>query len=88
MSRVKGASDALGDTFHRIDELLSRNEDRITRVIHESDETLEILKSTLNNTNDIIGDKETRQAIPRRHHPVPQDARRMPARPPSRWATP
>ena len=63
MSRVKGASDALGDTFHRLDALLSRNEDRITRVIQESGETLDLLKSTLNNTNDIIGDKETRQNL-------------------------
>ena len=63
MSRVKGASDALGDTFHRLDGLLSRNEDRITHVIQESGETLDLLKSTLNNTNDIIGDKETRQNL-------------------------
>jgi phospholipid/cholesterol/gamma-HCH transport system substrate-binding protein len=63
MGRVKGASDALGDTFHRIDSLLSANEEQINSVVRESGKTLVILKDALNNINDVIGDKNTRDGL-------------------------
>ena len=61
MSRVQNASDALGRTFTRIDKLLSVNENRITTVIAEADDTFKILKKTLDHTDDIIGSEETRE---------------------------
>ncbi len=61
MGRVNRASDALGRTFERIDELLGTNQQRINHVIASTDETMKILNTTLHNANDIIGEPETRK---------------------------
>ena len=58
---VYNASDALARTFTRIDTLLSANEHRITRSSPRPTTRSRSCKTTLDHTDDIIGDAETRK---------------------------
>ncbi len=55
----------------------SANEDRITRVIAEADDTLKILKITLDHADDIIGDSETRKQLKDAIARFPETAKQM-----------
>jgi phospholipid/cholesterol/gamma-HCH transport system substrate-binding protein len=61
MSTVETAGQQLNTTLTRIDNLLGKNEDRISHIISSADETLQLLKKTLQNTDNIIGDPATQR---------------------------
>ena len=47
----------------RVDRLVETNEERITRMIAEADETMQLLQKTLIASNDILGDPKLREQI-------------------------
>jgi phospholipid/cholesterol/gamma-HCH transport system substrate-binding protein len=60
LGQVGVASGDLHVTLTRINNLLGTNEQRINHIIAEADETLQILRTTMTNANDIIGDPKVR----------------------------
>ena len=60
MSSVGGASRDMQLVLVRVDKLLEANEQRITKVIAQADDTLQVLQKTLTNTNEILGDAKVR----------------------------
>jgi phospholipid/cholesterol/gamma-HCH transport system substrate-binding protein len=57
---VDAASKDMGKVLGRVDRLLAANEERITKVIAQMDETLKVMKDTLTNANGILGDPQVR----------------------------
>jgi phospholipid/cholesterol/gamma-HCH transport system substrate-binding protein len=59
--------DTAGRDMHtvltRVDRLVERNEERITRMIAEADETMQLLQKALAASNDILGDPKLREQI-------------------------
>ena len=61
MSTVDTAGQQLNTTLSRINNLLGKNEDNINNIITSAHETLQLLKKTLQNTDNIIGDPATQR---------------------------
>jgi phospholipid/cholesterol/gamma-HCH transport system substrate-binding protein len=58
---VDSAGQQLDKTLKSINKILGTNEDRITRIIDNADETLKLLHKTLESTDNIIGDAATQE---------------------------
>jgi phospholipid/cholesterol/gamma-HCH transport system substrate-binding protein len=63
MDSVTGAGNEMQAVLVRVDRLLQANEQQITKVIGQADETLKVLQQALANSNDILGDAKVRQQI-------------------------
>jgi phospholipid/cholesterol/gamma-HCH transport system substrate-binding protein len=60
---VARTSDELGQVVHQVGDLLKSNEQKINRIITQTDETSGLLRDTVRNANDIFGDPGTRTRI-------------------------
>ena len=63
MTSVDTTSNEMQAVFQRIDRLLAANEERISKVITQTDETLALMQKTLTSTNDILGDPKLREQV-------------------------
>jgi len=69
---VAETSDELGRFIRRVDHLLESNEQRVNRIIVQSDETLKELKTALRNANELVSDPEVRAQLREAIATVPQ----------------
>jgi len=60
---VAKTSDEIGEAAAKIHDLLVKNEDRISRVIEQSDGTLQAIQKMLEATNEIVSDPQTRAQL-------------------------
>ena len=58
---VSQTSDELGKVVRQVGDLLSTNEQRINRIVAQTDETTSLLRDTVHNANEIFGDPGTRR---------------------------
>ena len=63
MKSVNEASGDMRSVLGRVDRLLAVNEDRITKVIGQTDETLQVVRRTLDNANGILGDPQVQSQL-------------------------
>jgi phospholipid/cholesterol/gamma-HCH transport system substrate-binding protein len=61
VNTVESAGTELQQTLHRVNALLANNEQRIDNIMKGADETLQIVKTTMTNANDVLGDPQTRK---------------------------
>jgi phospholipid/cholesterol/gamma-HCH transport system substrate-binding protein len=60
---VSRTSDELGLVVHQVGDLLKTNEQKINRIVTQTDETSGLLRDTIRNANEIFGDPGTRTRI-------------------------
>lgn len=72
MRSVGGASRDMQMVLVRVDKLLEANEQRITKVIAQADDTLQILQKTLINSNEILGDAKVRNQFKQSMEQLPE----------------
>jgi phospholipid/cholesterol/gamma-HCH transport system substrate-binding protein len=74
--RTLDTMDKAGQDLHvalsRIDRLVASNEDKFTRLLDETDETMKLLKQTLIASNDIVGDPKLRDQIKQTIREMPE----------------
>ncbi len=63
MDALNSASRDIDRLANRVDRLVETNEERITRMIAEADETMKLLQKALIASNDLLGDPKLRQQI-------------------------
>jgi len=56
----------------RIDHLMAANENRISRLIDETDETMKLMQETLRSTNDVVGDPNVRAQLKQTLREMPE----------------
>lgn len=63
ISSVARTSDDLGALVHQVTGLLNSNEQRINRILVQTDRTTALFEQTLTNINKLVGDDQTRQQL-------------------------
>jgi phospholipid/cholesterol/gamma-HCH transport system substrate-binding protein len=69
---VADTSKDLGKVVQRIDRLLEDNEERINKVIVQSDETLTVVKRAVEHFDELIGDQHTRDQLRKAASELPE----------------
>jgi phospholipid/cholesterol/gamma-HCH transport system substrate-binding protein len=57
------AGDEVGKLAKSVNEALGNNKEQISHVISQTDQTMQLLQTTLRNVNDIVGDDETKRQL-------------------------
>ncbi len=63
VASVSTTSDEIGKLAHRVSDLLENNDEQIVRVVSKAEETLDRIRMVADNTNDVIGDKNTQDKL-------------------------
>jgi phospholipid/cholesterol/gamma-HCH transport system substrate-binding protein len=71
-SSLADAGSEVGKLAKGINDLLDVNDDKITRIIDETDETMRLFQKTLRNMDDVIGDDKVKQDLKNSIADMPQ----------------
>ncbi len=69
------AGTEVGKLAKNLNDVLGNNQDQIGKIIHETDDTLQLFQKSLVNLDDIIGDTETKRNLKQMLRDIPQTLR-------------
>ncbi len=66
------AGNEVGKLAKNVNDVLGNNQDQIAKIIRETDETMQLFKTSLTNVNDIVGDTKTKNDLKQMLSEMPQ----------------